>query len=258
MPDLASFFDELADAAASAIMPHFRASVAVENKLSAGFDPVTVADREGESAIRELIHSRFPAHGILGEEHGDHQLDADSVWVLDPIDGTRAFIAGLPTWGTLIGLCEGGRPSRGMMVQPYIGERFYGDGKSAYLTTRSGRSPIATRACARLEDALMCTTDPYLFTDPERPVYDEVERSARNTRYGTDCYGYAMLAAGQVDLVIESGLNAYDIVALIPIVEGAGGVVTTWTGGPAREGGRIVASGDRRLHDAVLARLSRI
>lgn len=258
MPDLAAFFDELADAAASAIMPHFRASVAVENKLSGGFDPVTAADREGESAIRELIHARFPGHGILGEEHGDHQLDAEHVWVLDPIDGTRAFIAGLPTWGTLIGLCEGGTPSNGMMVQPYIGERFYGDGKSAFLATRSAKSPISTRECARLEDALMCTTDPHLFTPDERPVYDRIEGAARNTRYGTDCYGYAMLAAGQVDLVIESGLNAYDIVALIPIVEGAGGAVTTWTGGSAKDGGRIVASGDKRLHEAVLAELSKV
>lgn len=260
---LAAFMERLADAATAAIMPHFRAAVSVENKWAEGFDPVTIADRAGETAMRSLIAEAYPHHGILGEEHGDHQLDAEHVWVLDPIDGTRAFITGLPTWGTLIGLSRKGRAHLGMMAQPFIGERFLGDGKSAYcLAPEGGSAPqkqlIRSRRCDRLEDALMCTTDPRLFVGAEKPVYEKIERSARNTRYGTDCYGYCMLAAGQVDLVIETGLKPYDVVALIPIVEGSGGVMTDWTGGPADKGGRIVASGDPRLHDMILSELSRI
>ncbi len=260
--ELAAFMERLADAATAAIMPHFRAAVSVENKWKTGFDPVTIADRAGETAMRSLITETYPGHGILGEEHGDHQLDADHVWVLDPIDGTRAFITGLPTWGTLIGLSRQGRARLGMMAQPFIGERFVGDGKTAYCLAPQGQSaatkqPIRTRRCDRLEDALMCTTDPRLFTDAERPAYEKIEKATRNARYGTDCYGYCMLAAGQVDLVIETGLKPYDVVALIPIVEGSGGVITDWRGGPADKGGRIVASGDPRLHETVLAELSR-
>ncbi|WP_420334128.1 histidinol-phosphatase [Roseibium sp.] len=254
----APFLDELADAAAAAIMPHFRQGFAVDNKLETGFDPVTIADRNGESAMRTLINGTYPDHGILGEEHGPEKLDADHVWVLDPIDGTRAFITGLPTWGTLIGLRSAGTPSLGMMVQPYIGERYAGDCKQAWYNGPLGTRTLKARTCSRLEDAAIFTTTPFLFNDTERAAFDRVEASARLSRYGTDCYAYCMVAAGQGDAVIESGLQAYDIVALVPIIEGADGVVTTWTGGSPADGGQILASGDPRLHDRLLRELSRV
>jgi histidinol phosphatase-like enzyme (inositol monophosphatase family) len=257
--DLPAFLDTLADAAGAAILPYFRAGYATRNKAGAGgFDPVTEADQAGESAMRALIAERFPGHGILGEEYGAQGLERDDVWVLDPIDGTRAFLAGLPTWGTLIGLNRRGVPRHGLMHQPFTGERFAGDGRTAGF--RHGAGPVRalrTRACAALGDAILCTTDPRLFADgPERAGYAQVEAAVRMARYGADCYAYCMLAAGQVDLVVEAGLKPYDIVALIPIVAGAGGVVTSWDGGSAAEGGRVVAAGDPRLHEAALRLLA--
>lgn len=257
--ELTAFTDQLADAAGAAIRPHFRALSSVDNKLEGGFDPVTVADRAAETAMRALIEATYPHHGILGEEHGDVRLGAEHVWVLDPIDGTRAFICGLPTWGTLIGLRRHGVPVFGVMDQPHVGERFYGDRERAWWRRGSGEArPLRTRPCARLAEAIFCTTHPGLFAGAEREAYLAIEAQVRTARFGTDCYGYAMVAAGQVDLVIENGLQPYDIVALAPIIEGAGGVVTTWTGGSPAEGGRIVATGDPRLHEAVLSRLARV
>jgi len=253
----APFLDRLADAASHAIMPHFRQGFDIDNKWETGFDPVTVADKNGETAMRELINNAHPNHGILGEEHGPENLDAEHVWVLDPIDGTRAFITGLPTWGTLIGLRTEGKPSLGMMVQPYIGERFGGDCAMAWYRGPLGTKQITTRSCARLEEATIFTTTPALFNDAERPAFDRVEAKVQLSRYGTDCYAYCMVAAGHGDAVIEAGLQAYDIVALVPIIEGAGGIVTTWTGGAPSEGGQIVASGDPRLHDIILTELAR-
>ncbi|MTI00118.1 histidinol-phosphatase [Roseibium sp. RKSG952] len=253
---LPEFLVRLADASSKAIMPHFRSGFAVENKLDSGFDPVTVADRNGETAIRTLINEVYPGHGILGEEHGSENLDAEYVWVLDPIDGTRAFITGLPTWGTLVGLKKDGKPHLGMMAQPYVGERYFGDTQRAWYEGPIGSRELGTRPCDDLKDAVMCTTSPDLFTNTERPRYNAVESKVKLARYGTDCYGYCMVAAGQMDLVIESGLQPYDIVALVPIVEGAGGVVTTWTGGNPADGGQILASGDPRLHDKVLTMLA--
>ena len=178
------------------------------------------------------------------------------VWVLDPIDGTRAFICGLPTWGTLIGLTRNGTAVRGLMHQPYLGERFLGDGRTATVRTAKAERRLRTRRIEHLSDAILATTDPRLFAEgEERERFRAVEDSVRMSRYGADCYAYCMLAAGQIDLVVEAGLQPYDIVALIPIVEGAGGVVTAWDGGPATGGGRIVAAGDRRLHEAALALL---
>ncbi|WP_428698474.1 histidinol-phosphatase [Stappia sp.] len=254
--DLAAFADRLCAASAEAILPHFRTDLSVGNKEQGGFDPVTIADRAGETAIRELIEASYPGHGILGEEHGSVRLDAEHVWVLDPIDGTRAFICGLPTWGTLIGLNRHGKPVFGVMDQPYVAERFYGDGRSAWLSHRGTRRALKTRDCASLSDAIICTTHPGLFRGAERDIYQEIERTVRTARYGTDCYGYCMVASGQVDLVIETGLQPYDIVALAPIIEGAGGAVTNWSGGSPANGGQILATGDRRLHDQVLAMLA--
>lgn len=254
---LLPFLDRLADAASESIMPHFRALDSVDNKASSGFDPVTVADRAAEAAMRALIVEQQPDHGIMGEEYGSERLDAEKVWVLDPIDGTRAFISGLPVWGTLIGLLSGGTPSIGMMAQPFTGERFSGDGTSARFAGPGGPRALKTRPCASIPHATISTTTPALFKDAEREAYDRVERQARLVRYGYDCYAYCMVAAGYMDAVIETGLHPYDIVALIPIIEGAGGKVTNWEGGPAAAGGRVVASGDRRLHEAILATLNR-
>ena len=255
---LVTFLDELADAAGAVILPHFRAALAIENKLGPGaYDPVTVADRAAEQAMRALIETRYPEHGILGEEFGALRRDAEHVWVLDPIDGTRAFISGLPVWGTLIGLTHGGRPSIGMMHQPFTRERFAGDCRKAWYRGPDGERPLTTRACTRLEDASLFCTTPAMFTGDDRAAYDRVEARARLARYGVDCYAYCMVAAGMVDAVVEGSLQPYDIVPLIPVIEGAGGVVTSWTGGSATEGGRVVASGDPRLHEIILAELAR-
>lgn len=251
----ADFLDRLADAAEAAIMPHFRSGHDVENKLDSGFDPVTIADRAGEEAMRALINAEYPDHGILGEEHGPENLDAENIWILDPIDGTRAFITGLPTWGTLIGLRTNGADCLGMMAQPYVKERYAGDGKSAWYAGPIGHRQLKTRACEKIGDAVMLTTAPELFSASEQPVFDTVKEATTLTRFGTDCYGYCMVAAGMADLVIEAGLQAYDIAALVPIIEGAGGVVTTWSGNAPVDGGQILACGDPRLHEKVLRML---
>jgi myo-inositol-1(or 4)-monophosphatase len=256
--DFSSFVNELATLSGQAILPFFRSAISAEDKSRGGaFDPVTEADRAGEAAMRQLIKRSFPTHGIVGEEFGAEREDADYVWVLDPIDGTRAFIAGLPTWGTLIGLNRAGQPVYGMMHQPFTGERFFGDGGSATFKGPGGERRLRTRRCASLGDAVMATTSPKMFSGDALRAYDRVESVARLARYGCDCYAYCMLAAGHIDLVIESGLKPYDIVALIPIIEGAGGIVTSWDGGSAARGGSIVASGDRRVHAAALELLGR-
>ncbi|MBX6426641.1 MAG: histidinol-phosphatase [Variibacter sp.] len=254
--DFAAFVDELATRAGEALLPFFRTSLGIDNKSAAGgFDPVTAADRAAESAMRALIRSTFPDHGILGEEFGSERPDAEYVWVLDPIDGTKSFIAGMPAWGTLIGLTQRGKPVFGMMHQPFIGERFSGDGRAAHYRGPAGNRDLQARACAGLSEAILFTTSPLLMDEADRQAFARVERKVRLSRYGGDCYAYCMLAAGHVDLVIETGLNPHDIVALVPIIEGAGGIVTTWEGEPPERGGRIVAAGDRRLHAAALALL---
>jgi myo-inositol-1(or 4)-monophosphatase len=255
--DFATFVDKLATVAGEAIRPFFRTALGVQNKSGTrGFDPVTEADRAAETAMRSLIHSAFPAHGIIGEEFGDERPDATYVWVLDPIDGTKSFIAGLPAWGTLIGLLKDGVPVYGMMHQPFIGERFTGDGASARYRGPAGNRKLAVRSCRALADALLLTTSPLLMTREERDCFEKVEQEVRLSRYGGDCYAYCMVAAGYVDLVIEAGLNRYDVMPLIPIIEGAGGVITTWTGDSAAHGGRIIAAGDRRAHEQALKLLA--
>jgi myo-inositol-1(or 4)-monophosphatase len=259
--DFAAFVEKLGDAACETILPFFRTAVGTEDKNKGGrFDPVTEADRAAEVAMRRMIEAQFPAHGIIGEEFGSLRADAEYVWVLDPIDGTKAFISGLPTWGVLIGLLHQGRPCYGMMVQPFTRERFVGDGTEA-LWTGSGLGParsrrrLHTRRCATLKDATVMTTSPLLYADDKIDALRRVEDEAKLVRYGCDCYAFAMLAAGQVDCVMEAGVQAYDVVALIPIVEGAGGIMTTWTGGDASKGGDVIACGDHRLHEEALARL---
>ena len=251
--ELVAFLDEMADVSGRAILPWFRQRLDVENKLSGGaYDPVTVADKAAEEAMRRLLAERYPEHGILGEEYGREREDAEHVWVLDPIDGTRAFISGLPVWGTLIGLKRDGVPVLGTMHQPFTRERFTGDGRRSWYRGPDGVKALKTRPCASLDEAVLFTTTPSLFKGEERAAYDRVESRVRLARYGVDCYAYCMVAAGFVDVVVEAGLQPYDIVALIPVIEGAGGIVTDWTGGSAVDGGRVVASGDRRIHDEVL------
>ena len=256
--DFSGFVDELATASGRAVLPFFRTALAAEDKSRGGaFDPVTEADKAGEVAMRRLIGRAFPDHGIVGEEFGAEREDAEYIWVLDPIDGTRAFVAGLPMWGTLIGLLKGGRAAYGLMHQPFIGERFSGDGGSARYRGPHGERRLRTRRCETLAAATLSTTSPRLFAGEDLRRFEQVEAEARLTRFGCDCYAYCMLAAGHVDVVVETGLKPYDIVALIPIITGAGGVVTTWDGGSAELGGRIVACGDPRLHEDLLRRLSR-
>lgn len=259
--DLSAFIEMLARQSGEAILPFFRTNLAVQDKgqsASGGvFDPVTEADRAAESVIRRRIHDAFPTHGILGEEFDDERLDAEYVWVIDPIDGTRAFLCGLPVWGTLIGLMRKGSPVMGVMHQPYTGELFFGDGGQSHVKGPRGIRDLQVRPCSALAEAVLMTTDPRLFKGGEHPAYLAIEQSVRLARYGTDCYAYAMLAAGHVDLVIETGLKPYDIVALIPIIEGAGGIVTTWDGAPAKDGGRIVAAATPELHAQALVHLSR-
>jgi histidinol phosphatase-like enzyme (inositol monophosphatase family) len=253
---LVDFLDRLATAASDSVMPYFRASMAVENKAGTGFDPVTAADRDAEAAIRALIVARYPDHGIVGEEFGAERESADFVWVIDPIDGTRSFISGVPVWGTLIGLLKEGRPLLGMMTQPFTGERFAGDSTRAWYRGPGGEKALSVRPCSSLGEATLFTTSPALIGGGDRLAYDRVEAAVRFARYGMDCYAYCMVAAGHVDIVIETELQAYDIAPLIPIIEGAGGQVTDWQGASAAAGGRIVASGDRRLHEVALALLS--
>jgi myo-inositol-1(or 4)-monophosphatase len=225
------------------------------------FDPVTEADRAGEAAMRHLIKRHFPTHGIVGEEFGSEDAEREYVWVLDPIDGTKAFMAGLPLWGTLIGLLRDGAPVYGLMHQPFTGERFSGDGAGSVYKGRQGERAVdrklKTRRCAALADAVISTTSPRMFVGELLAAYERVEGETRIARYGCDCYAYCMLAAGHIDLVIEAGLKPYDIVALIPIIEGAGGIVTDWKGESAANGGSVCAAGDRRVHDAALELLNR-
>ena len=254
LPDRA-FFDRLADAARAETLPRFRTGIGVANKEAAGFDPVTEGDQAAEAAIRALIERHFPEHGILGEEHGSVGLDREYVWVIDPIDGTRAFISGVPVWGTLIGLYRNGDAVMGLVDQPFTGERFEGGLGRAHVSDRHGERPLAVRKGVALAQATLLSTFPEIGTEAERAAFQRVSRQARLTRYGLDCYGYALLALGQVDLVIEAGLQPYDIVAPIAVIEAAGGIVTDWQGGPAHGGGQVLAAATPELHAAALALL---
>ncbi|HET9902186.1 MAG TPA: histidinol-phosphatase [Xanthobacteraceae bacterium] len=253
--DFAAFVDELATRSGEALLPFFRTSLGIDNKSVGGFDPVTAADHAAETAMRALIRRTFPDHGIVGEEFGSERADAEYVWVLDPIDGTKSFISGMPAWGTLIGLMHHGRPVFGLMHQPFIRERFSGDGAAATYRGPAGARQLRTRPCESLAEAILYTTSPLLMNAADRADFARIEQMARLSRYGGDCYAYCMLAAGHIDLVVETELNPYDIVPLIPIIEGAGGLVTTWEGTPADSGGRIVAAGDPRVHAEALSLL---
>jgi myo-inositol-1(or 4)-monophosphatase len=252
LPDVA-FMQQLAAAAAVETLPLFRAGSAIDNKDSLGFDPVTAADRQAEAAIRSLIEAAYPEHGIIGEEYGAVRQDSSHVWIIDPIDGTRAFISGLPVWGTLVGLAVDGHARAGFMSQPFTGEFFVADGERSWLQ-RDGTDPVrlATRKKHGLADATLFTTSPALYQGGKRVAYDRLETMVRLPRYGCDCYAFAMLAAGFVDIVVDPGLQTYDIAALIPLIEQAGGVVTTCDGENALSGGDVVAAATPELHGQVL------
>jgi len=250
--DFSTFVDQLATASGETILPFFRTALAVENKKARGFDPVTAADRAAEQTMRTLIRKQFPNHGILGEEYGSERTDAEYVWVLDPIDGTKSFISGMLAWGTLIGLMRFGEPVFGMMHQPFTRERFSGDSGGARYRGPAGNRDLHARSCRGIEDALLSTTSPLLMTPGDRAAFENVENKVKLSRYGGDCYAYCMLAAGHVDLVIETELKPYDVLPLMPIIVGAGGVITTWEGGAPHAGGRIIAAGDKRVHAAAM------
>ncbi len=250
---------DLADLAGAKIRPYFRKTLAVENKLrDGGFDPVTVADKAAERVMRQAIRKRFPDHAITGEEYAAHNSDSRYRWVLDPIDGTRGFMCGLPTWGTLIGLMEGATPILGLMDQPYTRDRFWASRGKAQMRNAEGKvRPLKVRACAALNQAVLSTTSPEIFrAATEQAVFGRFSAEAKMVRFGADCFAYAMVAAGHIDIVLEAGLKDVDIVALIPIIEAAGGRVTSWTGTPATNGGNVLACGDPRLHAKLLRMLA--
>ncbi|KQR75913.1 histidinol-phosphatase [Rhizobium sp. Leaf341] len=249
------FFDRLADAAKAETLPRFRMGIGVSNKLETGFDPVTEGDQAAERAIRALIEATFPDHGILGEEYGTVGADRDYVWVIDPIDGTRAFISGLPVWGTLIGLYHKGRAVMGLMDQPFTGERFFAADGVTHYQGPEGVGTLQTRDCGALSAATMFTTSPSLFHGDVRTKFEAVQDKVQLARYGCDCYAFALLAAGHIDLVIEAGLKPYDVGGLIPLIEQAGGIVTDWNGGRAEMGGEVLAAGSAAVHAEALAML---
>jgi len=252
---LTDFAAELADAAATVTLKYFKSPVSIDNKLDdGGFDPVTKADQGAERAIRTLIEDRYPDHDIFGEEYGRTNKGSDFEWVLDPIDGTRAFISGLPSWGTLIALKYQGTPVIGLIDQPYIRERYVGWTTGATLNGKA----IQTRTCPSLANATLSTTDPDLFSEIERPAFNSILKTSKLVRYGLDCYAYAIVAAGHMDIVVESGLEPYDMMALIPIIRGAGGMATNWQGSAPGDCGRLIASGDEQLHSEVLKVLSSV
>lgn len=257
MPVTRDFFLELAAAAAEQTLPRFRAGGGIDDKGMKGgvaaFDPVTEADRAAEIAIRALIEARFPGHGILGEEHGSVGLDREHVWVIDPIDGTRAFITGIPVWGTLVGLKQNGKAIAGMMAQPYTNELFYALDGASFRRHGSSETVNRVSAITELSKATLFTTTPHLFKGEARQRYDALESRVKLFRYGCDCYAYCMLAAGFIDLVVETALQPYDIVALVPIIEAAGGIVTDWDGSHPEKGGNIIAAATPELHAAAMA-----
>ncbi len=246
-----------ADAARPATLAHFRQpGLTADTKEAARFDPVTEGDRAAERAMRAVLADRRPDDGILGEEYGSTPGSSGLTWVLDPIDGTRGYLSGTPTWGVLIAACEGLRPLVGVIDQPYIGERFIGAPGLAICEGPRGTTPLATRATDRLAEAILFTTFPEIGTEAEAAAFARVARQVRLTRYGMDCYAYALLAAGQIDLVIEAGLQRYDVAAPIAVIEAAGGIVTDWQGGRADAGGQVLAAANPAIHAAALALLN--
>lgn len=266
--------DSALDLAAQVTLPRFRQPITIENKDSTGFDPVTQADREAEQVLRDALMSALPHAGFLGEEDSvatDAATDVDAgsaqrvsidldeatqktlTWVVDPIDGTRAFITGLPLWGTLVALNDGDKVVLGALDQPWLQERFVGFEGRAERIYRGQHSALQTRAPRPLSEAILQTTSPEMFSDEKSlAAFNRAKNAVAMTRYGGDCYAYALLAMGGIDAVIESSLQPYDIQALIPIVEGAGGVITNWQGQPCLAGGSVLAAANTTVHQGLL------
>ena len=246
-----------ADAARSAILPVFRSNeLQTDNKAATGFDPVTQADRAAEAAIRDVLAELAPQDALFGEEFGHKDGTSGRTWILDPIDGTRGFLAGTATWGVLIALQEGGHPVFGLIDQPYTKERWEGGLGWARFEGPAGVRVLGTRSTTALADAILFSTFPEIGTDAERAAFQRLDGCVKLTRYGCDCYAYGLLAIGQIDLVVEAGLQVYDYAAPVAVIEAAGGIVSDWSGGPAGQGGRILAASNRDIHAAALEALA--
>jgi myo-inositol-1(or 4)-monophosphatase len=253
--ELEEFALELARTAGGIARAHFRRKYTVENKAESGFDPVTAADLAIERVLRAAIVDRYPTHGIVGEEEAARSAESPYTWYLDPIDGTRAFLTGSPLWGTLVGLTHAAKPLFGLMSQPILEEVFFGGTAGSWLVQSEQRSRLATSGCTSLGEAALASTHPGMFQGGDAAAFRALAQRCKLDRFGGDCYNYAMLAAGHVDLVVEARLKAFDIVPLLPVIEGAGGVVSDWEGRPVLEGGRVVAAATQALHTAALATL---
>lgn len=254
--ELISVAHALADAARSATLAHFRsADLEADSKESVRFDPVTVADRASELAMREILAARRPQDGILGEEMGASLGTSGLTWVLDPIDGTRSYLAGTPTWGVLISVADATGPIFGLIDQPYIGERFEGGFGRATMQGPHWARALRTRPARPLAECIIMTTFPEVGNAVEGEAFHRLAKQCRLTRYGTDCYAYALLAAGHIDLVVEAGLQAYDVQAPIAVITAAGGYATGWDGTPAHQGGRILAASSADVHAAAMTAL---
>lgn len=252
--ELTHFAKALAESAARAILPYFRQNTRIDVKDGPVWDPVTEGDRAGERAIRQMIEERFPDHGIHGEEYGVKSGSSPFTWVLDPVDGTRSFVFGMPTWATLIGLTYEGRPMLGVMSQPFVGEMFYGNPDGAWHDQRGTVAPIRTRQGVPLSRAAIGTTAPELYRNAaDAAGLNRLRKASQVMRYGGDAYFFALLAAGHIDIAMDAGLQAYDIAALLPIIKGAGGAYTEWTGGNPVDGGNILSAGSQALLDEAVA-----
>ncbi|MGE0120847.1 MAG: histidinol-phosphatase [Dongiaceae bacterium] len=242
--DLIAFAGRLADASGAIARRYFRSGLGIEFKADGS--PVTRADREAEAEIRKLIAAHDPAHGVVGEEHGRDRPDAEFVWILDPIDGTKSFITGRPTFGTLIALLRQGRPVLGVIDHPALGERWVG---AAGRPTVMNGTPVRSRACAELARAALSASSPHYFGDAAAPAFERVRRACRQTLYSGDCYAYGMIASGYSDLHVDAKMDIYDYLAAVPVIEGAGGVMTDWEGKTLtmNSGDRVIAAGDPRL-----------
>ncbi|MFZ5791562.1 MAG: histidinol-phosphatase [Pseudomonadota bacterium] len=247
--EFVAFAEALADASGAVVRRYFRSPLDIITKQD--LSPVTIADREAEAAIRELIQAQYPDHGMIGEEHGPERADAEFVWVLDPIDGTKSFVSGRPLFGTLIALCRAGQPILGVIDHPALGERWVG---ALGHPTIFQKRPVKTRPCVTLGDAHLFASSPHQFAGEDAPRFDRLRKDCKMVVYGSDCYHYGILASGFGDLAIEASLGIYDYLAVVPVVEGAGGIVTDWEGKPLTiaSGDKVLAAGDRRIHEQAL------
>lgn len=249
------FAERLADEARQMSLSYFRKDLTIETK--ADESPVTVADRAIETLVRARLAETYPEHGVFGEEHGQDRIDAEYVWVIDPIDGTRSFVSGWPLWGTLFALLRNGAPVLGLIDVPMLRERWMATQQGCLM---NGSSACHVSACKKLSDATVYATSPDLFSEEELEIFNDLSRQATSRRFGGDCYSYAMLASGHIDAVVEAGLQPYDYLPIVPVVEAAGGVVTDWQGKGVgvRSGGRIIAAATPELHDEILAITARL